>query len=74
MSGNKGYQVHTSVTKYPGNERYFVLCDLCGKKFRKRDTVQIQDRFNLLNKLVVCHKDAERTNEQARPFIAQLLE
>lgn len=68
---NKGYQIHTSVTRYPSPENYYVLCDVCGKKYRKKDTVQIQDKFNLQNRLVVCHNDVDKGNPQQRPFKAR---
>jgi hypothetical protein len=68
---SKGYNIHVSYTKYPGNEHYYVICDVCGCKLRKRDAIQIQDRFNLQNKLLVCKRDADKENQQARPFKAR---
>lgn len=61
---------NTPVTKYPGNGYYYVICDVCGGKFRQRDTVQIRDKYNTLNNLIVCFKDIEATNQQSLPYKA----
>lgn len=53
---------------YPGIDNRFVICDVCGKKFRVKDTVHIVDRFNLLNNMIVCLEDADRTNPQIKPI------
>ena len=68
---NKGYSIHVPITSYPGSENYYVICDVCGFKYHKKDTVQIQDRFNLQNRLVVCHKDIDKVNAQSRPYKAR---
>ncbi len=56
---------------YPGVDNRFVICDVCGKKFRVRDTVRIVDRFNLLNNMIVCLADADQANPQIKPFYIQ---
>lgn len=53
-------------TKYPGNGYYYVICDVCGIKLRAKDAVKISDTFNYLNNMIVCKKDADKTNPQAR--------
>lgn len=53
---------------YPGIDNRFVICDVCGKKFRVKDTIKIQDRFNLLNNMIVCLADADKTNPQIKPI------
>lgn len=53
--------------RYPGIKYRYVICDVCGGKFHVKDTVQITDRYNTLNKLIVCRKDADKTNPQAYP-------
>ncbi len=50
---------------YPGNGYYYVICDVCGKKLRFKDSVQIRDKYNYLNGLIVCKADADKTNPQA---------
>lgn len=49
---------------YPGNGYYYVICDVCGVKIRSKDSVLINDKYNLLNNMVVCRKDADETNPQ----------
>jgi hypothetical protein len=48
---------------------HVVICDVCGKKFRKSQTRIINDKYNTLNKMVVCFKDYEQTNPQAIPHV-----
>lgn len=50
--------------RYPGNLNYNVICDVCGIKLRAKDAIQIRDKYNTLNNLVVCRKDADKTNPQ----------
>ena len=68
---NKSYNTHTSITSYPGSERYYALCDICGKKYRKRELCLVEDKFNLQNRLLVCHADLDKAQPQLRPFIAR---
>lgn len=49
---------------YPGNGYYYVICDVCGKKMRARDSVLITDKYNYLNNMLVCKEDADKTNPQ----------
>lgn len=44
---------------------YYVICDVCGRKLRQNQTVLIKDKYNLLNNMLVCKKDADKTNPQA---------
>lgn len=44
-----------------------VICDVCGKQFRRSQVTIINDKFNTLYKLVVCHRDNEKTNAQNYP-------
>lgn len=62
-----------SLPKYshPGDGYMYVICDVCGRKVRQRDTVLITDRFNTLNNRVVCRDDVDKTNPQATPIIAR---
>lgn len=53
---------------YPGNGWLYVICDICGKKIRQRDTVKITDRYNLHFGAVVCKYDVDKTNPQAYPI------
>lgn len=54
-----------SMYAYPGNGYYYVICDVCGKKTRFKDTVLIRDKYNYQNGLLVCKKDADKTNPQS---------
>lgn len=67
----KGFNVHLPITKYPGPDYYYVICDVCGKKFRKKDTCYIVDKFNLQNRLLVCFEDKDKAQPQLRPFKAR---
>lgn len=53
---------------YPGVDNRYVICDVCGKKFRVKDTVRIVDRYNLLNNMIVCFADADKANPQLKPI------
>ena len=44
---------------------YYVICDVCGRKLRQNQTVLIKDKHNLLNNMLVCKKDADKTNPQS---------
>lgn len=61
----------TNIERYPGIDNRFVICDVCGKKFRVKDTVRITDRYNLLNSMIVCHADADKVNPQIKPIYIQ---
>jgi len=56
---------------YPGCDNRFVICDVCGGKFRVKETVRIRDPFNFLNQMIVCFKDADETNPQIKPIYIQ---
>lgn len=58
----------TGVEKYPGIGNRLIICDVCGFKTRVKYTVQINDRYNTLNKAIVCHKCYEKANPQLYPF------
>lgn len=49
---------------YPGPGYYYVICDVCGKKMRAKDSVLIRDKYNTLNNMLVCKDDADETNPQ----------
>ena len=61
-------QVKLSKLTFPGDGYMYVICDICGRKVRQKDTVVIRDRYNLQNNLVVCKEDADKPNPQLRPF------
>jgi len=67
----KGYHINLPITTYPGDGSYYVMCDVCGRKFRRKDTVYITDKFNLQNRLVVCKADKDKAQPQLRPFKAR---
>lgn len=48
--------------RYPGDGYYYVKCDVCDKKLRAKDAVLITDKYNLLNGMLVCPEDADKTN------------
>ena len=54
-------------TQHPGSGYEYVLCDICGGKFRRKDTVYVQERYNYQNGLVVCKDDVDLINEQSLP-------
>jgi hypothetical protein len=55
-------------TSYPGEGYFYILCDLCGKKIRQKDSYKIMDKWNRHNGLVVCKADFDVTNQQAIPI------
>ena len=54
--------------KHPGPEYVYVICDVCGRKIRRKDTVVVKDQYNFQNNLVVCKWDVDKTNPQNKPF------
>lgn len=53
---------------YPGINNRFVICDVCGGKFRIYQTVMISgDRYNTQNNLIVCKADVDKINPQIYP-------
>jgi hypothetical protein len=56
------------MEKYPGIGNRLIICDVCGFKFRVKQTTRIADKYNTLNQLIVCHKCNERSNPQFYPF------
>lgn len=54
--------------QHPGSEYRRVICDVCGRKLYAKDVVQIKDRWNYQNNLVVCREDADRVNDQVKPI------
>lgn len=61
----------TRVERYPGIDNRFVICDVCGKKFRVKETTRITDRYNLENSMIVCFADADKVNPQIMPIYIQ---
>lgn len=53
--------------KYPGVDNHFIMCDICGFKFRVKDTVQVTDKFSPHYKMIVCKKDLDTTNPVLYP-------
>lgn len=45
-----------------------IICDVCGRKVRVKDTVKITDKYNTQYGLIVCKKDADKTNPQNKPI------
>lgn len=55
------------IGKHPGREFVKVICDICGGLFYQKDTIRINDKYNLQHGLLVCKKDADQINEQVLP-------
>lgn len=55
------------INSYPENN-YFVICDICGFKIRAKDAVRVTDKYSQHYKMVVCKKDLDVPNPQARPI------
>lgn len=53
--------------RYPGTDHVYVLCDVCGRKVRRKDTQRITDKWNLQHGLIVCKWDVDNVNEQNKP-------
>ena len=53
--------------QYPGDGFLYVICDVCGRKVRQRDTQVITDKWNPHRNLVVCYRDYDETNQQSIP-------
>lgn len=53
---------------HPGAGYVYVICDVCGRKVRRKDTQKVNDRWNLQNGLVVCKWDIDKVNEQNKPI------
>lgn len=53
--------------KHPGREYVKVICDVCGGLFYQKDTIQITNKYNFQNGLVVCLADVDQINEQVLP-------
>lgn len=60
-----------NLNRYPGDGYYYIICDVCGIKIRRKDAVYITDRYNTQNKLLVCKKDADVAQPQLRPYKAR---
>jgi len=54
--------------KHPGSGYVYVLCDICGAKVRRNDTIVVRDKYNSQNNMVVCKRDVDKTNPQAIPY------
>lgn len=59
------YSKKIPYNRYPGDGYYYVICDICGRKVRYKDTMLIKDKYNFQNGLVVCLRDVDKTNPQA---------
>lgn len=58
----------TGVERYPGIGNRLIICAVCGFKFRVKQTDRIEDKYNLLNKMIVCRACNEKANPQFYPF------
>lgn len=66
---NKQYNIKISDgTKYPGDKYSYTICDICGRKFRIRDTILVNEKYNQLNGLVVCKQDYDPVDPQLLPI------
>jgi hypothetical protein len=53
---------------YPGTGMHYVICAVCGKKVRYKDTTMSMNRYNSQYRLLVCLEDADKDNPQAEPL------
>lgn len=51
-----------SKFKYPGDNYFYTLCDVCGRKLRAKDAIKVRDKYSTQNGLVVCKYDLDKTN------------
>lgn len=54
--------------RHPGSGYVYVICDVCGAKVRRNDTVGVRDKNNLQNGMVVCKRDVDLINPQILPY------
>jgi hypothetical protein len=47
-----------------GNAGHYAICDVCGRKFRAKNLVLVNDKLNTQNGLLVCKADKDKTNQQ----------
>ena len=57
-----------SGIRHPGSGYVYVICDVCGRKIRRKDAILIKDKYNTQNNLLVCKQDADKTNPQSIPY------
>lgn len=57
-----------SLNYPPSRSERYVICDVCGFKFHRKDTIKVSDIYNKQYGLIVCKNDYDKTNEQDRPF------
>lgn len=50
--------------KLPGNDYFYTLCDICGKKIRASEGTIVRDPYNFQHNLLVCKDDKDVTNPQ----------
>lgn len=50
--------------KYPGDNYYYIICDICGKKVRRKDAYRSGTSINSAQNLLVCKKDLDILNPQ----------
>jgi hypothetical protein len=53
---------------HPGSGYVYVICDICGQKVRRNDTVVVHDKWNTQNGMVVCNRDVDLVNPQTIPY------
>jgi hypothetical protein len=57
-----------SKVKHPGSDYVYVICDVCGRKVRRKYTQLVRDKWNFQNRLVVCRWDLDKINPQVIPY------
>lgn len=55
-------------TSHPGSGHVYVVCDICGVRFRRHETTVVRDKYNFQNNMVVCKRDRDQTNPQSIPY------
>ena len=57
--------------RHPGPDYVYVMCDMCKGKFHRKDTIKVNDKYNLQNGMIVCKQDLDLINEQIIPVRAR---
>lgn len=68
---NQGPQYNINISNgltHPGSGYNYTICDICGKKFRAKDTILVKEKYNQLNGLVVCKADYDPIDPQLLPI------
>lgn len=54
--------------KHPGSGYHYVRCQVCDRKIFAKDAIYISDKWNTLFGMLVCKRDADKTNPQSIPY------